>query len=235
MAIAAFAGRGLSTWAVRPFVREHEIALAASQRFAQDAAHELRTPIAALSAELELLLESSALNQADGAAAKRALANVTRMQTLVQRLLILATRGQIELREAIDLKRLAEEIGGNTRVQGEAVMVRGDSSLLHVMLSNALDNAAKFSNQAPITVTCEAKAGWAVVSIADQGPGVPREFRREVFQPFFRTPQTRASGHAGYGLGLALIAHVAHVHGGDAEFLDVPNGATLRLRIPLLA
>ena len=100
-------------------------------------------------------------------------------------------------------------------------------------IDNALDNALKFSGVAPVTVRLTASSAEIICEIRDSGPGVPRSERERVFEPFYRAAAVSSNGVRGYGLGLALIAHVARAHGGAASFVEVETGALLRLTFPL--
>ena len=109
------------------------------------------------------------------------------------------------------------------------VLVRGDGTLLRALVSNALDNALKFS-RGNVVVSASHDAHACVVSVVDDGPGIPDEERARVFGAFYRTAASRASGAMGHGVGLALIAHVAAAHGGTAEFMPTTAGAHFACR-----
>ncbi len=216
-------------------------ALRQAERFAADAAHELRTPLTAIRGELELLSEEASLTPETGASLQRAHRRVVELSILLERLLVLALpdESQWSASELISLQELAEDLiaalpeADRARVRlldarGD-VVVRGDSTLLGLLLSNGLGNALKFGAQ--VTVSACEDAGEAVLRVDDDGPGVPAEQRALAFEPFVRLGgQQRAV--AGHGLGLALIAHVARRHGGVARFVDGAPGAHLEIRLP---
>jgi signal transduction histidine kinase len=213
-----------------------------TSRFAADAAHELRTPLTALRAELELLIEDGAGSERAGL--ERAVARVTRLGELVNRLLVLALP-ESDLSagfEAVALSDVAEDLlaempeADRSRVRLEASSegtVRGDSELLRSLLSNALGNALKFAPQGPVTLRIaernETGIHTVVVETIDAGPGIPRGLEQRVFEPFYRI---RSDATRGHGLGLALIGHIVRVHGGSARFVDVSAGARLELVLP---
>jgi signal transduction histidine kinase len=214
-----------------------------TSRFAADAAHELRTPLTALRAELELALEEGTA-AVDTRVLERAVQRVARLSELVNRLLILAlpesdlTHGF----EAVSLLDVAEDVIAELSPPERALVqldgrsegtVRGDTELLHSLLANALGNALKFAPRPPIIVRIaersEGELGTIVVETIDRGPGVPGALRERVFEPFFRI---RADAARGHGLGLALIGHIARVHGGRARFVEVDAGAVLEVVLP---
>lgn len=211
-------------------------ALAHAERFAADAAHELRTPLTAVRAELELLAEQG---PAQTQQLERARETVARLETIVERLLVLAVpeRSAPSPDEAISLRDVVEDaiatfpLAERERVSildGD-VTVRGDSTLLQVLVSNALSNALKFGTRTSVRIAHEGHD--ALLQFEDDGPGVPPAERASVFEPFFSSQQARKQGKAGHGLGLAIIAHIARRHGGGARFEDVPTGARLEVRL----
>ncbi len=210
-----------------------DAALAHARRFAADAAHELRTPLTTVIAELDLLAESSA-SEAALARARATLASVS--QLLGQLLLLAAPPESVELRDAVSLAEVTGEAAAalgprvSLTLDGEG-MVRGDASLLRVLVDNVIDNALKFSGSAPVTVALRETGGAVQLEVTDSGPGVPPAERARVFDPFFRTAKARAEV-AGSGVGLALVAHIAALHGGSAAFADVERGACLRVTLP---
>jgi len=104
-------------------------------------------------------------------------------------------------------------------------LVRGDESLLRSVVSNAIDNALKFSGALAVTVEIaeveEQGAPWVRATTRDRGPGIAPDLRARVFEPFFRAAPGAAPGH---GLGLAMIGHIARAHGGRAELVELAAG-----------
>ncbi len=218
-------------------------ALAQARRFAADAAHELRTPVATMRAELELLAE----DPGDLAAARAAIARVHRtllaMSALIERLLILALPADEEGNQgqAVAMADLVREATAalppdrRARVQpalDSDGMVRGDPTLLRAMVDNALDNALKFGAAGAVQIGVNGSGDSVVTWVQDSGPGIPPAERTRVFEPFYRTPEARAGAVRGHGIGLALIAHVAAGHGGRASFTDSAAGARLEISLP---
>jgi two-component system OmpR family sensor kinase len=223
-------------------------ALVQARSFAADAAHELRTPVATMRAELELLAEDP--GEGGMAAVKEAIGRVHRTllaaSALIERLLILALpadgdapEGQAVamadvLREAVTALPESSRARVAVEITDEGI-VRGDASLFRALADNALDNALKFGAGGPVVVRVAARDGRVVTTFQDSGPGIPPAERQRVFQPFYRTREARASTVRGHGIGLALIAHVAAGHGGQAAFRDVERGALLEIVLPAWA
>jgi signal transduction histidine kinase len=224
--------------------REIERLLEQSTRFAAEAAHELRTPLTLMRTELDLMLEDGA---PDAAALKRVVARVERLAELVNHLLILAlpTGNLSSGFEAVALVEVAEDAiadlseSQRARIRLEATnegIVHGDAELLRSLVANGLGNALKFAPEDEVVVRIGLRESpestiplVVVLEIIDQGPGVPSELRERVFEPFHRLKSGSAPGH---GLGLALVGHIARVHGGTASLLDSERGAHLEVMIP---
>ena len=215
--------------------------LGRARRFAASAAHELRTPMAAKRAELELALEAPA-PEADRMHTMERLARTTaRLETLTERLLMLATphdalvtdhcSSLAQLVEELPRRRSAED-GSRLRLEpGDAdALVRGDEHLFAAVLDNLVDNALKFSD-GPVRVSLSSERGEVVLEVSDEGPGIPPEFEAELFEPFHRGVTGRR--RPGHGVGLALVRHIVRACGGQVSFVhgDV-RGATVRVRLP---
>jgi len=225
--------------ALRSVLERLAASLTRSRRFARDAAHELRTPLTTMLGELELAAE--ALPGESGDEVRRAQRVALRLTALVERLLVLARSDEpAEHLEDVSLFALAEdlreelplELRPRVELHGDEVVVCGDASLLAAMLGNALDNALKFSSgPVRLEVRAEAEPGSALIVVSDVGPGLTQEDRARVFEPFHRSASARASGVPGHGVGLALVQHVAVIHGGTARFAEVERGSRLELRL----
>ena len=154
---------------------------------------------------------------------------------------VCASRGQGgEAPEPVDLSALIGEVAEAARRNGGTVALAASAALILPLRPNALkrcltnlvENALRHGNQVNITAQ---RAGESVeVIIEDDGPGIPRESREEVFKPFFRLDDSRNPNYAGAGLGLAIARDVARNHGGDIVLDDSSSGglrAVLRLPV----
>jgi signal transduction histidine kinase len=129
----------------------------------------------------------------------------------------------------------AEEKGGNLEVVGnDRVLVTGDRDLLFDAVANLVDNAIKHGREAGrVTVEVTQGNGDGVISVADDGPGIPNHECQHVFKRFYRLERSRRA--PGNGLGLSLVAAVARLHGARIEMLDNAPGLKFRLRFPVPA
>ncbi len=231
------------------------------RRFVADAAHELRTPLAALRARMEIDLRHPPPDPAATVHARRqSLQQVTRLADLVDDLLQLArldAGGPQRLpRRPVDLDDLVWEAAREARDQApphidttgiSPVRVLGDAPALRQVVRNLFDNARRHAYS---TVTIElqtdrvvtpipggaidAGAATATLTVADDGPGIPPAERRHVFERFVRLDDARARDAGGAGLGLAIVADIVAAHGGTVDIDDNHPGARIRVRLPTL-
>ncbi|MEP7036574.1 MAG: ATP-binding protein, partial [Actinomycetota bacterium] len=117
-----------------------------------------------------------------------------------------------------------------------ALRVRGDGARLARVVRNLADNAARHGD-ATVSLSLRRDGDWAVVQVADDGPGVPSEHRERIFDRFTRLDQARARDRGGSGLGLAISREIAQAHGGSLNLLTgaARSGAVFELRLPLAA
>jgi signal transduction histidine kinase len=228
--------------ALLDLTRRVQTLLDQAERFAADAAHELRTPLTILRTEIELMLEQAP--HGEPSALERIGTRLTRLSELVERLLLLSLPTE-NLRagfETVAISEVVEEVVAELPADERARvvlqletegLVRADAELLRSLISNALENSRKFAPSGSLYVELAARStnefSEVTLQIRDMGPGIPAEFRARVLEPFFRARPRSARGH---GLGLALIGHIARAHGGTAEFLDVAEGACLSVVLP---
>ncbi len=222
--------------------------LAARRRFLADAAHQIRTPLAVLTTQAEYglrqtepeeMLETFASLLRSTRAARR-LAN--QMLTLSH---AEAVNGVIGERAPLDLAGLVKEVAMELAPLalkreidlayegiGHALTLEGNGPMLREMVSNLIDNAIRYSPpDAAVTVAVAAFGGQAVVSVCDQGPGIPEAERERVFQRFYRILGQGDS--EGSGLGLAIVREIALAHGGRVSLRDGEGGRGLCVEVEL--
>jgi signal transduction histidine kinase len=187
------------------------------EQFTQDASHELRTPIAALSSSLDLALRNQKYREGILSAKE----DLEEISTLVERLLELARLDQFMLkREEIDLSRLVEDsverfralaAEKNVDLQSTVtagITAKGDPALLRQVLTNLISNAIKFSKPEGGTVTV--RLTKKALSIQDTGIGIAQESLVHIFDRFYQAENSRTND--GYGLGLALVKRIIDLH-----------------------
>jgi two-component system OmpR family sensor kinase len=217
---------------VQPLVQELNLlfgrvktAFETQQNFVADAAHELRTPLAALK------LQVQSLERADNGDTRRIAigrlhAGIERATRLVEQLLVLArqeTSAAGGARQTVELEALARravaDLAGVAQAKGvdlglheaHAASVEGQPEALNILLRNLVDNAIKYTPAGgTVDISVTGGAGRAVLCVEDSGPGIPAEERERVFDRFYRIAGSDA---AGSGLGLAIIKSIAERHG----------------------
>lgn len=210
-----------------------EQSVARQRQFVSDASHELRNPIAAVLASLEVALVHPEVDYRESV--QQAIRDAARLQAIAADLLMLARldsdvpRGDAE----IDLTLLvAEEVAercGPIRLDlAPHVVVRGDAVQLSRMLSNLLDNAQRHAaSQVRVRLTPE-----VLLEISDDGPGVPAEEMEHIFERFTRLGTDRGRDSGGTGLGLSIVRDVAQSHGGSAILAAPGPGAAFQVWLP---
>ena len=212
------------------------------RRFTADAAHELRTPLAALKTQAQVALRARD-EGARGEALRQVIAGVDRATHMVQQLLTLARldprRGvvadcQTDLGEVVTgvltelaPTALAKDI--ELSLEGEAgCPVKGDKDMLAILARNLVDNAIKYTPAGGVVeVRLEHEGPWIDLVVADSGPGIPPGKRERVFERFYRVLGTET---AGTGLGLSIVKRVAELHQAEIRLEDSPRGG-LQVRV----
>ena len=212
------------------------------EQLVQDAGHELRTPLAALRANVQFAART-ATDSTTQESLTAAQAELDELGRLVEELLALAARDE-PIREVVELDirgavtAAAERLTRRTQrvvtveVPREPVMLRVDPVGMAEIVGNLLDNAAKFA-PAPAAIVAEVRASKdeAVIEVRDGGPGIPESERATVFDRFHRTPDARAI--PGSGLGLSIVASAVADARGTVTLGDAPEGGLLvRVTVP---
>ncbi len=196
--------------------------------FTRNAAHELRTPLAAIRLQLDSHQQGLSTPEETLEAVRE---EVERMTHLSESLLTLAREGRGQ-HIGLNLAQLAQEAAGRAGVpyQGpDRMEISGDPILLRQALENLLENAQKYAPNSTITVNLgySADRQYALLCVSDTGPGMPPEVLERAAEPFYRAPGTRLPGN---GLGLSVVAQVAAVHGGRLVFENLePQGLKAEL------
>jgi two-component system, OmpR family, sensor kinase len=218
------------------------------RQFVADASHELRTPIAAVSAYAELFERGAAQRSEDLPRVVTGIRSETaRMDRLVNDLLTLARLDEgLPMQHApVELVSLASEavrtagaVGPEWPVRFSAtrpVEVSGDKDRLRQVIDNLLANVrAHTPSGTPASVTVDADDAMAEIVVADEGPGMPAEDARRVFERFYRSDPARARTSGGSGLGLSIVAAIVAAHAGTVSATSGPGqGMKVTVRLPL--
>jgi len=219
-----------------------EAAAASQRRFVADASHELRSPLAALQASLEVSLAHPGETDWPSVATE-ALDEASRLQRLVDDLLVLARAdepgGQGRLEE-VDLDDVvlaeARRLRPRSRVpldlrRVSAGRVLGNADQLGRAVRNLLVNAERHAS-ARVTLELELSGDQVVLVVSDDGPGIPEPDRERVFERFARLDESRSEDGGGTGLGLAIVREIVSRHGGTVNVADASGGARFVVRIP---
>jgi signal transduction histidine kinase len=216
-----------------------DVAKQRQRRFIADASHELRSPIAASCAQLEVALAHPERADWSGTAAT-VLHEQTHLGQLVDDLLALSRLDEqgigptadVDLGELVTAEVARPHRSCVRAVTAGPARVVGNRSQLARALRNVVDNADRHA-ASTVTVTLERRSDRAVIHVDDDGPGIPPDQRDAVFDRFARVDDHRHRDHGGAGLGLAIVHQVARAHGGRAECSAAPSGgARLTLEFP---
>jgi signal transduction histidine kinase len=213
-----------------------EDAAARQRRFVADASHELRSPLTAIRAGLEV-----GLSHPDRAPwpdlAQRAVRQAGRLERLIAQLLVLAKADAQQIaarRQPVDLAALLADIRAATSAPGISIDISvpqgtataGNPEDLSRMFRNILDNAVRYARRR-VTVTAAASPDGVVVEITDDGPGIPADERERVFGRFVRLDASREHATGSAGLGLAIAREIAVAHDATIDLTEAEGGGTL--------
>lgn len=212
------------------------------RQFLQDAAHQLRTPLAGLQMQIELL-ES---HPADAAALARLKHSVQRVTRLANQLLALARAeagAQLMVNAStVDFAHLIDDMveewlekadarSIDLGIAREPVSIVGDPTLLRELIANLMDNALRYTpNGGEVSLHCAVADGMLELEISDTGPGIPEDRWEAVFERFYRLPETSLSGS---GLGLPIAREIARCHHGSIRISASPRGKGTRVQVSL--
>jgi two-component system, OmpR family, sensor kinase len=218
------------------------------RQFVADASHELRTPLAAIRGYTELAQRKSESLPDDVAhAMNRVESETERMTQLVGDMLLLARldTGRPLEREPVDLSRLVVDAVSDAHAAGpehqwslelpeEPVVVEGDEARLHQVLANLLANARTHTPPGTSVTTAlrESSDGGAVLTVTDDGPGIPRWLQPEIFERFARGDSSRSRRVGSTGLGLAIVAAVVKAHRGSIAVHSAPGRTEFVVTLP---
>lgn len=227
-----------------------EAAFAAQRRFAADASHELRSPLANLRGTVEVALRQPRSGEDYREALTIALGEAERLGRLVNDLLTLSRVDAKQLLldlGACDLSEIAEESiaahaalgmekGVEVLLEGEPAKVMGDAHRLREVADNLLGNALRYAPAgSAVVVRTEPRDGHGVLSVQDSGPGLSREHQDHVFDRFYRVDTSRGRDSGGLGLGLPIAKAIVEAHAGSIALESEPGrGCRFSVTLPLI-
>ena len=220
-------------------------AFAAQRQFTGNAAHELRTPLALMQVQLELFSSEHPDVLPETAEFLALLREQTeRLTQMTKTLLEMSNLQQVARNERIqlapmieeiftDLAPLAEKRGIMLEANGDGIMT-GSDALIYRMLFNLTENAVKYNHPGgAVRVSLAQGAEKLIIRVSDTGRGIPEEYQRSIFHPFFRVDKSRSREYGGAGLGLSLVWEIANLHGGSVWVEESSDkGTTIAVELP---
>ena len=221
-------------------------AFVTQQQFTGNAAHELRTPLALMQAQLELFSAEHPNVLPETAEFLRLLQEQTeRLTQMTKTLLEMSSLQQVARNESVqlgpmveeiftDLAPLAEKSGITLQKTGDGTLI-GSDTLIYRLLFNLTENAIKYNRPGGrVDICIQNRPDHLQIRISDTGYGIPAEFHRSIFHPFFRVDKSRSRAYGGVGLGLSLVWEIANLHGGSVWVEgSSPQGTTVAVQLPV--
>jgi signal transduction histidine kinase len=209
--------------------------LRAQRQFLADTSHELRTPLTTVRGNLDMLARDLPAAERDEVLAETR-EEVDRMARLIRDLLLLGERGQATPLERVPVRldllvqttvgRMSGDAPARVMLQVEPVMVLADEDRLRQVVVNLVENALRHAtgDRGGVCVRVDRQPPFARLVVEDDGPGLPPDALERVFDRFYRVDRARTRIQGGFGLGLAIVRHLAEAHGGRAFAENRPGG-----------
>ncbi|HEY9195516.1 MAG TPA: HAMP domain-containing sensor histidine kinase [Mucilaginibacter sp.] len=228
-----------------------ETAFETQNNFVSNASHELRTPLTVISSELELALNKPDLNPRQREILSTINAESEKLRQILNSLLALAQSGfdgkrqnwesiridELLLTASESVKSINPESNialdlENLPADESLLYVKGNSNLLRLAINNIITNACKYSGNKMVTVSLSAAHRKVIISISDQGIGIPQTEIQHIFEPFFRA--SNAHDYEGHGVGLPLTLNIIRLHKGSLGIKsEVGVGTRINVFLPV--
>ena len=217
----------------------------AQRQFTGNAAHELRTPLSLMQAQLELFSAEHPEVLPETADFLRLLREQTeRMTQMTKTLLEMSELKTVPCTDRIELAPMVEEIfadlapladrnGIILESEGDGVMI-GSDTLIYRMLFNLTENSIRYNRpNGTVRIMITDEKNRLVIRVTDTGCGIPEKYRESIFQPFFRVDKSRSREYGGVGLGLSLVWEIVALHGGEVLIEESSEkGTTVAVKLP---
>ncbi len=237
---------------LEPFVQtiraQHENILAAAkmrQDFTANVSHELKTPLTAISGYAELIENKMVTEEQSVSFAGEIRKNADRLLTLINDIIRLSELDQTELAtglETMDLYELAKECVEGLKVnasrrgmqftfEGSSCVIRGNKDMLREVIENLCENAIRYNNEGgEVHLFVGERDGHKILSVEDNGIGIPLEHQERIFERFYRVDKSRSKATGGTGLGLAIVKHIVAIHEANISLeSEVGKGTTIKV------
>lgn len=214
------------------------------KRFTADAAHELKTPLAALSTQVQVALRAETPENRNQALLK-VLSGVNRSTHVVQQLLTLSRmdpEAAMHDQRPINLARQAADVAAQLAPEAitknidlellapdSKATIIGNATAINILFRNLVDNAIRYTQEnSLVTIDIKETDEYVILYVIDNGPGIPEELREHVFERFYRIPGTKTTGS---GLGLGIVYRIAKLHGAEIKLLTPKSGVGLEVQV----
>lgn len=211
------------------------------QEFTANVSHELKTPLTAISGYAELMENGMVQGEETKRFAFEIRRNASRLLSLINDIIQLSELDNMDDKstfETLDLYELVKHCAADLQIsagkhevtfhyRGEKTPIRANREMVIELINNLCDNAIRYNNKGGwVNVTVTSREGRGVLTVADNGIGIPKEHQDRIFERFYRVDKSRSKQTGGTGLGLAIVKHIVSLHDADLELNSEPGKGT---------